>query len=117
MFSVSRIGAGLRLLAVFVALAGAPDSGLGQVCGNRSVEGDEQCDDGNMDGGDGCASNCTDEVRRPCYFGEATLIYRDTVPQVMPVRGVQVLTLGQLRASDLSGEIPFVVRADDLTFE
>jgi cysteine-rich repeat protein len=40
------------------ALTGCP------VCGNGIVEGDEQCDDGNTVGGDGCAANCTREDRR-----------------------------------------------------
>ncbi|MEE9293479.1 MAG: DUF4215 domain-containing protein [Phycisphaerae bacterium] len=31
------------------------------VCGNGTVEAGEQCDDGNLDNGDGCAATCTDE--------------------------------------------------------
>ena len=27
-------------------------------CGNGVVEGEEQCDDGNLDGGDGCSPVC-----------------------------------------------------------
>ena len=34
---------------------GAPDP----VCGDGVVEGDEACDDGNLDDGDGCESDCT----------------------------------------------------------
>jgi MYXO-CTERM domain-containing protein len=31
-------------------------------CGNDVLEGDEECDDGNTDDGDGCAADCTDEA-------------------------------------------------------
>ena len=33
--------------------------GVRQVCGNAVLEGTEECDDGNLDDGDGCDSNCT----------------------------------------------------------
>jgi cysteine-rich repeat protein len=32
---------------------------VGQFCGNAVVEGDEECDDGNQVGGDGCTATCT----------------------------------------------------------
>lgn len=32
--------------------------GVGQTCGNGTVEGNEVCDDGNTVGGDGCSANC-----------------------------------------------------------
>lgn len=41
-----------------------PDGGVyvgrlcNEICGNGAVEGDEPCDDGNTDGGDGCSSAC-----------------------------------------------------------
>src|SRR5258705_7936076 len=35
---------------------------VGQVCGNGTVEGTEQCDDGNTNSGDGCAYNCIIEL-------------------------------------------------------
>ena len=42
-------------------------------CGNGSIEGNEKCDDGNANSGDGCSSTCTIEsgyvcplVRAPC---------------------------------------------------
>ena len=43
----------------------APNSLAGiveQVCGNGTVEGTEQCDDGNTNSGDGCAYNCFIEL-------------------------------------------------------
>jgi cysteine-rich repeat protein len=47
----SAVDAGLRL----------PDGGL-QICGDGLVEGDEQCDDGNQRGLDGCDATCHFEV-------------------------------------------------------
>jgi cysteine-rich repeat protein len=35
------------------------------VCGNREVEPDEECDDGNLDDGDGCSSSCRFEPTGP----------------------------------------------------
>ena len=38
-------------------------------CGNGVVEGEEQCDDGNTEGGDGCSSVCKvlpSPVHPPC---------------------------------------------------
>ncbi len=34
------------------------------VCGNGIIEDAEQCDDGNLEPGDGCSSRCTDEFKR-----------------------------------------------------
>jgi cysteine-rich repeat protein len=33
------------------------------MCGNRTREGDEECDDGNAEGGDGCEPDCTPSCR------------------------------------------------------
>jgi cysteine-rich repeat protein len=38
---------------------GAGGGGGGAVCGDGKVEGDEQCDDGNLDDTDGCTTTCT----------------------------------------------------------
>ena len=39
---------------------GAAEIGADELaCGNGAVEGDEECDDGNLDDDDGCDSNCT----------------------------------------------------------
>ncbi|MEW5739405.1 MAG: lamin tail domain-containing protein [Myxococcota bacterium] len=46
------------LLALASALFTACPPGS-SVCGNGKLEGDEQCDDGNTTGGDGCEANCT----------------------------------------------------------
>ncbi|MBI2082479.1 MAG: DUF4215 domain-containing protein [Deltaproteobacteria bacterium] len=39
----------------------AQDCPAGPVCGNNQKEGDEQCDDGNMNSGDGCSATCRTE--------------------------------------------------------
>ncbi|QRO00061.1 PQQ-dependent sugar dehydrogenase [Archangium violaceum] len=39
-----------------------PGSSTGPVCGNGTVEGSEQCDDGNTSSGDGCNATCTIEA-------------------------------------------------------
>lgn len=41
---------------------GQGDACEGVVCGNGLVQGSEQCDDGNIAGGDGCSSICTVEI-------------------------------------------------------
>src|SRR5687768_13895060 len=52
----------------------APDGGPGEdsdvpgaVCGNGDVEGDEDCDDGNTESGDGCSAFCV--IEDPCGDG------------------------------------------------
>lgn len=39
------------------------------VCGNGALEAGEECDDGNIDGGDGCAANCAREIALYCKLG------------------------------------------------
>lgn len=46
------------ILGLFVGL---PTDVAAQICGNDVPEFDEECDDGNAFGGDGCAANCTRE--------------------------------------------------------
>ncbi len=41
---------------------GQGDACEGVVCGNSLVQGSEQCDDGNIAGGDGCSAICTVEL-------------------------------------------------------
>jgi chitinase len=41
---------------------GQGDACEGQICGNGLVQGAEQCDDGNIAGGDGCSAICTAEI-------------------------------------------------------
>lgn len=39
-------------------------------CGNGVLDGDEECDDGNMSSGDGCSDTCKIEVQTECGNGE-----------------------------------------------
>jgi cysteine-rich repeat protein len=41
----------------------------GATCGNGVREIGEQCDDGNLQGGDGCAANCSKEMSFDCTLG------------------------------------------------
>jgi cysteine-rich repeat protein len=45
-------------------LADGYDPDCTPVCGNAIVEEDEECDDGNIIDGDGCAANCTIEIQK-----------------------------------------------------
>mgnify|MGYP006273011213 CR=1 FL=1 len=42
---------------------------IGPVCGNGIIEGDEECDDGNTEDGDGCSGLCTIESTPVCGNG------------------------------------------------
>jgi len=55
---------GLALLASALA-APAVAQDPGAVCGNSRIEPGEQCDDGNVAAGDGCAADC--QVEQQCY--------------------------------------------------
>ena len=89
------------------------------VCGNGTVEGDEQCDDGNTFGGDGCAANCTTETRQDCVFGEGTGANVQTAIFAIPLAltGKQVLTTGTPRTSDPNMIAPIVIKAADVAFD
>jgi cysteine-rich repeat protein len=50
-----------QLQVVFEADAG---------CGNKVIEGDEECDDGNVTDGDGCSSTCTEEAPAACQLAQ-----------------------------------------------
>ncbi|MBU1239092.1 pre-peptidase C-terminal domain-containing protein [Myxococcota bacterium] len=49
-------------LGVFAACDDDDDNNVSAVCGNGVIEGSEQCDDGNVDDGDGCSALCLTEV-------------------------------------------------------
>lgn len=110
------------LVGSFVAVGLALSSGCGDddddgmVCGNSKVEGDEQCDDGNTVGGDGCAENCTEEVSVSCVISEgseAALQWADARIS-FPLSGTLPYAVGQPRDSAGNGEIPFVIGATEL---
>lgn len=96
------------------ALTGCP---VPDLCGNGEIDDDEQCDDGNRFGGDGCAANCTNEVQATCVFGEGTVSTVQTTLFAIPLNptGQQVLTGGQPRGADQL--VPFVIRADEVQFD
>lgn len=61
--------------------AGPPDSAVGPMCGDGAIEGDEACDDGNVDDGDGCSAECALEDGFACE-GEPTVcetVCRDSI--------------------------------------
>jgi len=41
-------------------------SETGSICGDGTLDADEQCDDGNNDDGDGCSADCTSEAGSMC---------------------------------------------------
>jgi cysteine-rich repeat protein len=101
-------------------------------CGNGAVDAaGEECDDGNLEGGDGCAANCTAERRRAAQLdGSRSFATVQTEPfrvSLDRLVGTMVLTTGAARAAAVRGpddqqrfrpgEIPVVVRDGDLAFE
>jgi len=73
-------------------------------CGDETLSGDEECDDGNNHGGDGCAANCTFESDITLDFGSSGTTQSESVLQtsffalVLNITGKQVITRGQPRA-------------------
>jgi len=59
---VGGVGAGGQTSGFVVK---APDAGP-NVCGNSKIDTSEACDDGNMNGGDGCSSICATEAGWTC---------------------------------------------------
>lgn len=65
-------------------------------CGNGIVEGEEQCDDGNLAGGDGCSAVCKVPIPRQALLEEApgssaivaelcTLASHECWPETLPI--------------------------------
>jgi cysteine-rich repeat protein len=103
----------------------------GEFCGDgtMNVEG-ETCDDGNNQGGDGCAANCTTEIRRMTVLDPARALATAQVRSLaipLALSGTQVLTVGAYRAEAVKGaggavlfqpgEIPVVIKAEDVKFD
>jgi len=87
---------------IFVGTAAA-------TCGNLTVELDEECDDGNMDGGDGCAANCTVERSVLVELSDpSATVQTGALALALALRGPQELLLGSPRASDPDAIIPAV---------
>jgi cysteine-rich repeat protein len=112
------------ILAVDSLLSGCPL--LPTVCGDHVVEAGEECDDGNSIGGDACAANCTLERRRTSVFslsGSHLTVQTESVRLLLDgLTGAQTFTTGAPRDDmvvngttvTLPGEIPVVVKADDI---
>jgi len=105
---------------------------LPPLCGNRIVEGFEECDDGNTASGDGCSSNCTLEgsgkpvISEVAWMGTTTSASDEWIELYNAGNLAQDLTGWILATSDgtpsiaLSGTIPaggFILleRTDDST--
>lgn len=92
------------------------------VCGNGVIEGDEECDDGNTLGADGCAANCTRESLATCMFatgtchtgGACTTLQLPSFAITFPVVGHWTLRVGKARVSEGTGETPFAMKAEDV---
>ena len=119
------------IAAVNAALAGCTPVGGTEVCGDGAMNVDgETCDDGNNQSGDGCAANCTIETRRVTELdparAKATAQVRSlAIP--LQLAGTQTLTVGTARDTAVKGkdgsvlfqpgEIPVILKADDVKFE
>jgi serine protease len=64
------------------SLYGAP--GTNPVCGNRTVEAGEQCDDGNTTSGDGCSSTCQIEGGTPTTDVKSGSVARNAFSHLAP---------------------------------
>jgi cysteine-rich repeat protein len=69
----------------FVVAVPAPRNNAGvtgtappSICGNNLLQSLEQCDDGNLDNGDGCSAQC---LREPSAFAPNGLVIQDPVTQ------------------------------------
>jgi cysteine-rich repeat protein len=114
------------ILAVNVALLPACPP---PVCGNDIVQVGEECDDGNNFGGDGCATNCTTEDVRVGIFNPAetvAVVQTEALPLTLHLTGQQTFRTGHARPTDATlasggifpaGQIPTVIKADELLFK
>ncbi|MCW5954651.1 MAG: hypothetical protein KIT69_20555, partial [Propionibacteriaceae bacterium] len=101
----------------------------GAICGNGTKEEGEECDDGNIFGGDGCAANCTTEDARVGVFDpEKTVatVQTEALPITLNLTGQQTFRTGHARATATTqvgggvipaGEIPAVIKASELKFD
>ena len=101
------------------------------VCGNATPEAGEDCDDGNVFGGDGCAPNCTNETLRVGTFDSdktVAVVQAGGFPiGPLHLEGSQTFRTGTVRNVDTMGtnnqvivkanELPVAIRASELHFE
>lgn len=89
-------------------------------CGNYVIQGDEECDDGNTVGGDGCAANCTEERTARCVLSaesRATTQFLGLAVALSGIGGEQTFRVGKARPSEGTGRIPVAVRPEDIIFQ
>jgi len=116
------------ILAVGVALQPSCPTG-GATCGDGTMDAGEECDDGNNFGGDDCAANCTTEDSRVGVFNPdqtIAVVQTEAIPITLNLTGQQTFRTGHARdtATTLAnggtigaGEIPAVIRAEELLFD
>jgi len=73
------------------------------VCGNSAVESDEQCDDGNTSGGDGCSSTCQTEQTSGNGAGIMGVNYYSTI-LASHGEGGSMTPLGEVHVQFLSSQ-------------
>jgi cysteine-rich repeat protein len=115
--------------SVNAALDPASCGGGDGLCGNNTEDDGEECDDGNIFGGDGCAANCTTEDERVGTFNpEETIavVQTEAIPITLNLTGQQTFRTGHMRDTVTNqvgggtipaGQIPAVIRADELLFD
>lgn len=101
----------------------------GAICGNGTKETGEECDDGNIFGGDGCAANCTTEDLRVGTFDTSktvATVQTEAIPITLNLSGHQTFRTGHARNEVTkqqgggtidAGVIPAVIRATELNFD
>lgn len=125
-------GSGTVAINELVAAVNAALNGCGStidvICGNGTEEADEECDDGNNLGGDLCAANCTNEVRRVTTLDSSrsgATVQLGSIPIPLTLSGSQALISGTPRDVETIGpngrlfgprEFPLAVKAEDAQF-
>jgi cysteine-rich repeat protein len=110
----------LALLAPSAMRAGESPTPTATECGNNVIEDGEECDDGNLIGGDDCAANCTTEVETPFVLdGSGTpprsraIVQTASFALTLSFSGSQT---GRLGKPGPDGIIPVAIRVDDFVF-
>jgi cysteine-rich repeat protein len=97
-------------------------------CGDDVVGGDEQCDDGNTVGADGCAANCTNESTLALPLDAVAVVQTGLFALELQFATQQTFRLGGATAAGGArscdgatefgaGEMPVAARADELSFD